>query len=152
MTTEIKETAETAAGEVGPYAGPWFDSPFFDRQLADSDLDAAERTQVERFAEDGYLVLEPDALGVADAEELFDEVIADVEPLYGDASRVQDAWVVSDAVHRLALAPGVIALVERLYRREAIPFQTLNFRLGTQPAVYNRPHSAPVAELVDAQG
>jgi hypothetical protein len=129
--------AATEAVATPDYAGPWFDSPFFEKLLADSELSRGERRQVERFASDGYLILEPEDLGTGDFDALADRVLADVEPLYGDASRVQDAWAVSDAVRQLALAPGAIELVERLYRRETVPFQTLNFRLGTQQATHS---------------
>ena len=54
-----------------------------------------------------------------------------------DANRVGDAWVVSDHVKEIALAPRVIELLRVAYGREPRPFQTLNFRLGSE----QRPHS-----------
>ena len=41
--------------------------------------------------------------------------------------RVQDAWPSVAAVRELATDPRILALLERLYRRPAIPMQTLNF-------------------------
>lgn len=51
--------------------------------------------------------------------------------------RQQDAWRTSDAVKELACLPAVLELLRHLYRREPIPFQTLNFPVGTQQAVHS---------------
>jgi ectoine hydroxylase-related dioxygenase (phytanoyl-CoA dioxygenase family) len=56
---------------------------------------------------------------------------------YRDEIRVQDAWLGSRNVRAIALAPAVIAVLSELYGRRPLPFQTLNFRVGTQQA----PHS-----------
>ncbi len=54
-----------------------------------------------------------------------------------DANRVGDAWVVSDNVKEIARAPKVLDLLRAAYERVPLPFQTLNFRLGSE----QRPHS-----------
>ena len=54
-----------------------------------------------------------------------------------DERRVQDAWVVSESVRSIATAPAVIELLRATYGREPLPFQTLNFRVGSE----QRPHS-----------
>ena len=46
--------------------------------------------------------------------------------------RIQDAWQQDEDVRAIAANPQVRALLERLYGRAAIPFQTLNFPVGTQ--------------------
>jgi ectoine hydroxylase-related dioxygenase (phytanoyl-CoA dioxygenase family) len=46
--------------------------------------------------------------------------------------RVQDAWTICEPVKQIATAPRVFALLRELYGREPLPFQTLNFRVGTQ--------------------
>ena len=53
---------------------------------------------------------------------------------YRDANRIQDAWKVSPAVKEIARAPVVLDLLREFYDREPLPFQTLNFRVGTQQA------------------
>jgi ectoine hydroxylase-related dioxygenase (phytanoyl-CoA dioxygenase family) len=40
-------------------------------------------------------------------------------------------------VKRLALAPDVLSVLERLYGRRPLPFQTPNFRTGTQQATHS---------------
>ncbi len=46
--------------------------------------------------------------------------------------RVQDAWTVSDNVRAIAEAPTVLELLHGLYGRKPIPWQTLNFRIGSE--------------------
>ena len=53
---------------------------------------------------------------------------------YRDAGRIQDAWKASAAVKEIARAPAVLDLLREFYGREPLPFQTLNFRVGTQQA------------------
>ena len=107
---------------------------------------------------DGYVIFDP---GIPEAT--IDGAIADVEPLFGeetrvgstvrrarralggrsrtishrDANRVGDAWVLSENVKQIALAPRVLGLLRATYGREPLAFQTLNFRLGSE----QRPHS-----------
>ena len=110
-------------------------------QTSDEILSAGRREQFER---DGYFVIEdPDVL-----PDVIDDILADVDELYGGPhrkeegvvyypNRVQDAWKIRDSVRTLATAPNVLALLAELYGRRPLPFQTLNFRRGTQQA----PHS-----------
>ncbi|WP_404711406.1 phytanoyl-CoA dioxygenase family protein [Sphingomonas sp. MMS24-J13] len=51
--------------------------------------------------------------------------------------RVQDAWTTDPDVKAIAANDAVIALLGKLYGREAFPFQTLNFPVGTE----QHPHS-----------
>src|SRR5688572_7898901 len=90
--------------------------------------------QRQKFATDGYLVLEDLSL----PDSLLDGVVEDLEGLYqGDGEvrdgvfyarhRIGEAWKISANVRRLALDPGVEAVVEDLFSRRPLPFQTLNF-------------------------
>jgi ectoine hydroxylase-related dioxygenase (phytanoyl-CoA dioxygenase family) len=56
---------------------------------------------------------------------------------YTDHIRIQDAWLGSQDVKAIARAPKILALLRELYGREPLPFQTLNFRVGTQ----QQPHA-----------
>lgn len=94
----------------------------------------------EAFDRDGYLVFDPRI-----PVRTIDEAVADVEqgprrrrlrflrsePTW-DPGRAVDAWAVSEHVKQIALAPAVLDLLRTLYAREPRPFQTLNFRVGTQ--------------------
>lgn len=50
----------------------------------------------------------------------------------GDARRVQDGWLVNVAVNGLATNPAVLSLLGKLFGHRAFPFQTLNFKYGTE--------------------
>ncbi len=54
---------------------------------------------------------------------------------YHDPNRIQDAWVHARGVRDLALHPNVLGILRQFYGKSPRPFQTLNFRVGTeQPA------------------
>jgi ectoine hydroxylase-related dioxygenase (phytanoyl-CoA dioxygenase family) len=57
--------------------------------------------------------------------------------VYRDARRLQDAWRISAAVKEIATAPVVLDTLRALYGRTPLPFQTLNFRVGSE----QKPHS-----------
>lgn len=112
----------------------------------------------EALDRDGYVVFDP---GIDEAT--IDAAVAGIEPLFSpesapartmrrarrallgrhtaishrDERRVQDAWVVNDEVKAIATAPAALELLKEAYGRRPLPFQTLNFRLGSQ----QRPHS-----------
>lgn len=111
---------------------PWTESPFFESLLSDSHLDAQDHALIERFARDGVLVFDPEV-----PTELLDEVLASTHRAYPglpahEVTRVQDAWHKAPDVGRLAEWPRILEVLELLYRRTPLPFQTLNFERGTE--------------------
>jgi hypothetical protein len=109
--------------------------------------DSSSLTPAQRgkFEEDGYLVLED----VGFPDDLLNGVVDDLEGLYEGEGEVRDdgvfyarhrigeAWKISEHVRRLALDPAILAVVEDLFGRKPLPFQTLNFRRGTQQAIHS---------------
>lgn len=104
---------------------------------ATSPVGEAHRLDFER---DGFLLFDPQL-----PERVIDGAVADVElgprlrrppftrrPFGSDTGRATDAWVASAHVKRIALWPRVLDVLRTLYGREPKPFQTLNFRVGTQ--------------------
>lgn len=115
--------------------------------------EALTASQREKFSRDGYLVLEHPC-----GPELPDAVVSDIESLYRDAfdpgpevvqdgivfsrhqggpeqyhwHRIRNAWKISSSVRSMALAPKIVAAVRDLAGREVLPFQTLNFPMGTE--------------------
>jgi len=116
-------------------AGPWVDSPFFERLLVERGLGEADASLARRFRADGYFIIE----GLAD-DALASRIERETAPLFrpdvadGPRSRyrVQDAWRESGAVRELAGHPRVIEVLRLLYGREPFPFQTLNFLHGSE--------------------
>ncbi|MCB1026524.1 MAG: phytanoyl-CoA dioxygenase family protein [Microthrixaceae bacterium] len=100
---------------------------------ADRDVDATRRRAA--FERDGLVVVP----GLIEPE-LVERLRADLEyrwtrrPVIG--GRIQDLWVRSPTVRRLAAHPTVLAALADLYGRRAIPFQTLNFRVGTEQPLH----------------
>jgi ectoine hydroxylase-related dioxygenase (phytanoyl-CoA dioxygenase family) len=107
----------------------------------------------ERFAREGFLVIDDPC-----APELVDELLTDSQALYHDAfdpgpnavregvvftrhvggteryhwHRVKDAWKARASIRKMAMAPRVLAITEELFGRRVLPFQTLNFPMGTE--------------------
>lgn len=102
-------------------------------------LNAEQRQQ---FDEAGYLTFDT---GLPSA--ILDQAAADFRPYWAgkisigvnqaDAGRVQDGWLVSDACLKIATWPVILSVLKQLYGLTALPFQTLNFPVGTEQA----PHS-----------
>ena len=121
--------------EIPPTNYPWFESPFFEQLLAQSNLDKKTREIAKKMAEDGYAIV--DNLGLEDMEESTDRIIEDLQPRYGDKGKVEEYWIYHDRIQdgwrfntdikRIATAPQILSLLKTLYQREPIPFQTLNF-------------------------
>jgi Phytanoyl-CoA dioxygenase (PhyH) len=105
--------------------------------------------QKERFEREGYLEFDPEI-----PEDVLDGILADVESKFrfepgepvweggveyspGATPRIKDAWRLSSNVKTVALAPKVLGALQELYRRQPLPFQTLNFLLGTQQAIHS---------------
>jgi ectoine hydroxylase-related dioxygenase (phytanoyl-CoA dioxygenase family) len=110
-----------------------------------------------RWDRDGYLILD----SIAPASQI-DSIVAEMEDLYRDLpegeretedgvmyswNRIMDAWRINENVKSLALSPTALGILEELYGRKPLPFQTLNFRVGTeQPAHSDTVHFNSVPE------
>lgn len=102
----------------------------------------------EEYLANGFLVFDPgiDARTLDGAvEALAPLYLGDGDPpdrtgrpvAYRDARRIQDAWKVVPEVKAIATAPRVMELLRDLHGRTPRPFQTLNFRVGSE----QQPHS-----------
>ena len=124
---------------------PWVDSPFFEQTFSQLNLDNETRKLVKQFAEQGYVII--DDLGIENITEIIDSIVKDLTPIYGEKGkiksawiyhdRIQDAWTFHQDVKKIASAPQIINLLKILYQREPIPFQTLNFRFGTEQSTHS---------------
>jgi hypothetical protein len=96
--------------------------------------------QWEKYERDGYLIFDS---GIP--RDRLESTLAETVQLHGEGTlssftpgaRVRDGWKTSAGVRELALAPTVLAVVEDLYGRPPIPFNTLNFPYGTQQGVHS---------------
>lgn len=94
--------------------------------------------EVLQFQGAGFLVMDPQV-----PEDVLDHAISDLAN-HPDmtrnlhhGSRVFNGWEVSRAVRAIALAPRVLRALRQLYGREPMPFQTLNFPIGTEQKVHS---------------
>lgn len=135
---------------------PAIESPFFEEIAADEGWDEQTRRVGRDLREHGFAVLD---FPEPQIDALVERIVADLGPRYdwttwrahgratGDGLRIQDAWRFNHDVARLACNPIILALLSRLYGREAFPFQTLNFAVGTQQASHSdRSHFSSVPE------
>ena len=95
----------------------------------------------DKFDADGYLIVDPEL-----PASILDRILADVAGQYPvrviegvsrAVGRVQDAWRTSASVLALATAPRVLSILRELYGRRPLPFQTLNFPIGTQQRAHS---------------
>jgi ectoine hydroxylase-related dioxygenase (phytanoyl-CoA dioxygenase family) len=107
----------------------------------------------QRFDRDGFLILDDPC-----APELLDALRSELEGMFKNAwdpgphaetegvmydgpgrrrgtwhwHRIKNAWKISNNAREVALEPAILGLLETLYGRRVMPFQTLNFPVGTQ--------------------
>lgn len=94
--------------------------------------------EVAQFHADGFLVFDPQL-----PASVLDRAVSDfakhpdVAGKLHHGSRVFNGWKQSRAIRAIALAPRVLRVLRQLYDREPLPFQTLNFPIGTEQKVHS---------------
>lgn len=88
---------------------------------------------IEFFNRNGYLLLEENLLEDIDIE----AVDAHVNERASKEGRFQDAWQSCKGVRDIATHPRILEILKELYGREPIPFQTLNFVVGTEQKTHS---------------
>ena len=100
-----------------------------------------DQSQIDKFYEDGFLLLD----FTIDLS-LIDQALRDMQTLhkkkpkknsYQKGQRIQDGWKYSEAVHELATEKNVLHCLDKIYGRRALPFQTLNFPVGTEQKLHS---------------
>lgn len=119
---------------------PLVESPFFERFFNDAQTPPEVLKIAKQLRDVGYAVIDfPDE----DFNAVADSIVHDMARYFSDPSiprqavredstRVQDAWEFHPLVKRLATNEKIRELLTSLYGRTAWPFQTLNFRYGSQ--------------------
>lgn len=123
---------------------PLFETEGLEAHLDAAGADAQARAFVHALARDGVARID---LGEA-GRTLCDRAAAATDPLFArpGVRRVQDGWLRSRAVRRLALHPHVTRLLALAWGRTPFAFQTLNFQRGTEQETHADAihfHSAP---------
>ena len=92
-------------------------------------------SQVADFKERGYLIAD---FGLD--ESMLDTIKQKLQPLYPEdyqqnpalSARIQDGWKTVDEVRQLARNENIATALKQLLGRQSLPFQTLNFPIGTR--------------------
>jgi len=126
---------------------PVVESPLYALAVEELGLNADERRIADDLHHKGYAVIDFPDPEILDRIERIKRRLA---PRFGldendpsrrvrEASvrRVQDAWHEDEDVRAIAANPGILALLGTLYGRRAIPFQTLNFPVGTEQKLHS---------------
>ena len=99
------------------------------------DLGPEDRELVRGYARDGYAVIDLRTQEFDRIAERIDHALD--EPHSSGTNRVQDAWRNVPEVRALAANEKVKRALRTLYSRRPIPFQTLNFRRGTEQRTHS---------------
>lgn len=125
---------------------PLVESPLFPLQKGALNLTAEEERIAIDLHELGYAVVD---FQDADLDGRIERIKRDLGPLYGinfdspdsdktaSERRIQDAWKFNEDVRAIASNEAMIQLLSKLYGRQAFPFQTLNFPVGTQQEAHS---------------
>ncbi|MDR3678317.1 MAG: phytanoyl-CoA dioxygenase family protein [Flavipsychrobacter sp.] len=122
---------------------PWVESPFFERELEAMDLSQADKDFIKFYAENGYVIFDPQIdESVIEAvktelKEYHEIYVRKNKRTHFSPHRIQDAWTFNEHVKQIALSRVVLEKLQLLYGRRPIPFQTLNFDMGTQQATHS---------------
>ena len=104
---------------------PWTESPFFERELRESQISEADKAFVKQFAEFGYVIFDPkipDNLIENLKKELaphFDQPSLDQKP----TNRLQDAWHYNENVKKIATSEEVLRKLTLLYQGNQFLFK-----------------------------
>jgi len=116
---------------------PWIESPFFDELLASKKLGEDDHALAKAYNEKGYMILKNHI-----DPSIIDKLLGELAPHFpdhidGEPRRRQDFWHEANHVKDLALDEEVFRILRMLYDREPVPFQTLNFKYGTEQSTHS---------------
>lgn len=121
---------------------PWVESPFFEKLISEKDLSPAFEKLARDYHKNGFAVIEK-----AYSDEEIDAVKKEMDeksfnPNFHynsqrDDRRSQDLWFHSEPARQMSCKPEILSTLEMLYGREVVPFQTLNFKKGSQQKAHS---------------
>jgi ectoine hydroxylase-related dioxygenase (phytanoyl-CoA dioxygenase family) len=121
---------------------PWVESPFFTNLLKEKTLTEEQQKLATEYHENGFVVLKNlvDDTTIQQVRKDMDEKGYNESfniKTHRDKVRIQDFWQYSESCKTIACNKKVLEILNLLYDREPIPFQTLNFRVGTQQRAHS---------------
>ena len=125
---------------------PWVESPFFYEILKNLDLTKEDRELATHFHEEGYVKID---LNLSDKfiSEMIDEITKKISDdnlktqeggyHYSEHPRLFESWKWSQKVLDIVKHKKILKTLDLLYRREPIPFQTINFVGGSSQPLHS---------------
>lgn len=125
---------------------PWVESPFFYDILKKKEGTSEFKKLAKSFYENGYVVLD-----LKLSEKFINSINIDIDNKikagsfkknpniyhYNSSPRIVEAWKYSKNVLRLAKHPKIIKFLRFLYKKEPLPFSTINFIKGTEQPLHS---------------
>lgn len=100
------------------------------------------KIQVNKYQRDGYLIIDTEL-----PTSVLDQVTTDLEDIWNgekteslpvvQKNRIQSAWKISQSAKTIADNQRILEILQQLYHKKALPFQTLNFRYGTEQPIHS---------------
>lgn len=121
---------------------PWVESPFFKEILKNKNLNDEQTKIANDYNENGFVVI-PNLIDFSTIDEIKQDMDDKGYNLdfkmtnQRDHVRIQDFWMFSEQTKNVACNAKVLDILNFLYEREPIPFQTLNFRVGSQQRAHS---------------
>ena len=125
---------------------PWVQSPFFPKLVENCEVTNDELSLLKEFNSKGYVVIDLDL-----SDSFIDDLNKSIIKLsssssaktnssffsYNESPRIVDAGKDCPAVVDLALHEKVLSLLKLFYRKNPIPFSTINFQKGTEQPLHS---------------
>ena len=125
---------------------PWVESPFFNKLLENSDLTKEEKELTIQFNEEGYVVVDLDL-----SDDFLNNMINKIDDKikeggiktqedgyhYSEHLRLFEAWKWNQSVLDIVKNKKILDILNLLYRRKPLPFQTINFVGGAEQPLHS---------------
>ncbi len=116
---------------------PWVHSPFFEEELSKRGFSDEMQQYARHYHKEGYVQIE----NVIDTA-FIDTLVAEVETKFGQEYSLEnpkklDIWKEVKSVKALAANQKILEVLQQLYDRVPIPFQTLSLKYGSQQEAHS---------------
>jgi hypothetical protein len=119
---------------------PWFEAADYQQLPRYTLLSGPDRWLVDSYRTNGFVILENTGI---DARTI-DSAVSELKDRYNQSAtgysaggRRQDAWKFNQHVRAIATHEAILETLRKLYGREPIPFQTLNFEKPTEQRAHS---------------
>lgn len=113
---------------------PIVHSPFMEELFEKLNYTEEQKALCRQYSKIGYVIIDPEIPDVAGVEQRIHTSLAKE---FKTKDRIINAWKFDKDVRALAVLPKVYEVLETLYGRKPIPFQTLNFEYGTEQPTHS---------------